>query len=175
MKNSVLHRLTRFIPISQLMSTYCMTTMIPEFMISDNILINKKIYFLLYGLLKILIRQEIWRGTPSPPPNLHSCESWCNVSQTKGRAFTKFCNTHNFKKPNDLRAIKLMNAAAEYVCSSFTDIFLAYGQSDEYSFVFAKNTQLFSRRTEKILSCVVSAFTSAYVFNWGKFFDFPLE
>jgi tRNA(His) guanylyltransferase len=64
-----------------------------------------------------------------------------------------------------------MNAAAEYVCNSFTEIFLAYGQSDEYSFVFNKNTTLFSRRTDKILSCLVSAFTSAYVFNWSKFFE----
>ena len=64
-----------------------------------------------------------------------------------------------------------MNAAAEYVCQNFTEIFLAYGQSDEFSFVLNKNTTLFSRRVDKILSCVVSAFTSAYVFNWGKFFD----
>jgi tRNA(His) guanylyltransferase len=48
----------------------------------------------------------------------------------QGRGFTKFCQAHNFKKPNDLRAIKLMNAAAEHVCTTFTEIFLAYGQSD---------------------------------------------
>ncbi len=64
-----------------------------------------------------------------------------------------------------------MNAAAEYVCQNFNEIFLAYGQSDEYSFVFNKNTTLFSRRIDKILSCVVSAFTSAYIFNWKKCFD----
>lgn len=68
-----------------------------------------------------------------------------------------------------------MNAAAEHVCSIFTEIFLAYGQSDEYSFVFHKNTTLFSRRTDKILSCVVSAFTAGYVFYWSKFFDIPLK
>lgn len=85
---------------------------------------------------------------------------------TQGRGFTKFCAAHDFAKPNDLRAIQLMNAAAEHVCNTFTEIFLAYGQSDEYSFVFNKHTTLFSRRTDKILTCVVSAFTGAYVANW---------
>ena len=68
-----------------------------------------------------------------------------------------------------------MNAAAEYVCQSFTEIFLAYGQSDEYSFVFNKQTTLFSRRTDKISSCLVSSFTSAYMFNWPKYFDIPMK
>jgi tRNA(His) guanylyltransferase len=68
-----------------------------------------------------------------------------------------------------------MNTAAEYVCSSFAEIFLAYGQSDEYSFVLNKNTTLFSRRTDKILSCIVSAFTSAYVFHWRKHFEQDLQ
>ncbi len=59
-----------------------------------------------------------------------------------------------------------MNKAAEHVCDNFKDIFLAYGESDEYSFALAKNSTLFSRRTDKILSCIVSAFSSAYVFYW---------
>jgi tRNA(His) guanylyltransferase len=54
------------------------------------------------------------------------------------------------------------------------DIILAFGQSDEYSFAFNKNTTLFGRRTDKILSCVVSAFTGSYVFNWNKYFEGPL-
>jgi tRNA(His) guanylyltransferase len=64
-----------------------------------------------------------------------------------------------------------MNAAAEYVCTNFTEIFLAYGQSDEYSFIFNKHTTLFGRRTDKILSCMVSAFTAAYICNWSKYFE----
>ena len=52
----------------------------------------------------------------------------------------------------------------------FTEIWLAYGQSDEYSFVFRKNTTLFNRRYEKIVTCVVSCFTSAFVVNFLKFF-----
>lgn len=63
-----------------------------------------------------------------------------------------------------------MNEAALYVVEKFQDIFLAYGQSDEYSFVLSKNSQLFNRRIDKIETCLVSAFTSAYVHNWAKFF-----
>lgn len=41
------------------------------------------------------------------------------VVRVDGRAFTKFCLLHEFEKPNDLRAISLMNRAAEFVCDSF--------------------------------------------------------
>lgn len=63
-----------------------------------------------------------------------------------------------------------MNRAAHHVCEKFQDIFLAYGQSDEYSFAFVMNTELFNRRIDKIETCVVSAFSSAYVYFWNKHF-----
>jgi len=39
-----------------------------------------------------------------------------------------------------------MSKAAEAVTEEFKDIVLAYGQSDEYSFVFKKNTNVYNRR-----------------------------
>ena len=75
------------------------------------------------------------------------------------------------EKPNDIRGIKLMNRAALEVVEQFKDIFLAYGQSDEFSFVFRKHTNMFNRRKDKILSCIVSLFSSAYVFYQPKFFS----
>ena len=81
-----------------------------------------------------------------------------------GRGFTKFCESMKMEKPNDMRGIKLMNRAALQVIENFKDIVLAYGDSDEYSFVFKKRANLFNRRKDKILSCVVSLFSSAYVF-----------
>lgn len=63
-----------------------------------------------------------------------------------------------------------MQKAAEEVMLSFTDIVLSYGQSDEQSFVFKASSNIFNRRTDKILSCVTSLFTSAYVFNWQACF-----
>ena len=63
-----------------------------------------------------------------------------------------------------------MNSAAEEVMSSFTDIIISYGQSDEYSFLFKKSTKVFNRREDKILSCVLSLFSSAYSLNFEKHF-----
>lgn len=62
-----------------------------------------------------------------------------------------------------------MNYAATYVMSEFFDIILSFGQSDEYSFVFHKSTDVYNRRHSKIMSNVNSLFTSAYVMNWEKF------
>ena len=92
------------------------------------------------------------------------------VVRIDGRGFTKFCESLNMEKPNDMRGIKLMNKAAKTVMVNFKDIVISYGQSDEFSFVFKKNTSLFNRRGDKILSCVVSLFSSSYVFYYGKYF-----
>ena len=75
------------------------------------------------------------------------------VVRIDGRGFTKFTNAHDFKKPNDIRGMHLMNEAALSVMKSFTDIFISYGQSDEYSFVFKRSARTFNRRKEKILTC----------------------
>lgn len=59
-----------------------------------------------------------------------------------------------------------MNNAAQSVMEEFRDIIIAYGQSDEYSFVFRKDTNVFNRRLSKLLSYVTSLFTSSYVLYW---------
>ena len=51
-------------------------------------------------------------------------------------------------KPNDENALRLMNQCAKSVIHKFSDVILAYGQSDEYSFVFKRNTTLFARYSE---------------------------
>ena len=69
-----------------------------------------------------------------------------------------------------MRGIELMKKTGLAVMENFVDMVLSYGQSDEYTFVFHKNTALFNRRGDKILSLVVSQFSSAYVFYWSLFF-----
>lgn len=69
------------------------------------------------------------------------------------------------------QGLNLMNHAAITVMQEFCDIVLAYGQSDEYSFVFHKSTTLYNRRSAKIMSNVCSLFTASYCFNWSKWFD----
>lgn len=64
-----------------------------------------------------------------------------------------------------------MNAAAKAVMADLPDIVLAYGVSDEYSFVFHKTCQLFERRASKLVSTVVSTFTAFYLHLWPTVFS----
>ena len=92
------------------------------------------------------------------------------VIRLDGRRFTRFCKQHCLQKPNDIRALNLANRAALNVLESFDgEIILAYGQSDEYSFVLRRESVVFSRRHEKILSTVVSIFTANYVRYWDEY------
>jgi len=90
------------------------------------------------------------------------------VVRIDGRGFTKFTKAHDMEKPNDPRGLDVMNKAALQVVRAFPDIFLAYGQSDEYSFIFQKSASLFQRRHSKILTTIVSLFSSAYVYHWPE-------
>uniref|UniRef100_A0A3B0MTP1 tRNA(His) guanylyltransferase n=1 Tax=Theileria annulata TaxID=5874 RepID=A0A3B0MTP1_THEAN len=117
------------------------------------------------------------------------------VVRVDGRAFSAFSNRHHFRKPNEPRALSVINSAAVQVMSEFDDIVLAYGHSDEYRYIehllysfpvvfclketlnciidgnsmFDKfNTSIYT--AVKILSCVVSLFTSSYCYYWSTFF-----
>ncbi|XP_071948652.1 probable tRNA(His) guanylyltransferase [Antedon mediterranea] len=91
------------------------------------------------------------------------------VVRIDGRGFHKFSDDHKFEKPNDEGALLLMNKCAECVMNQFKDIVIAYGVSDEYSFVFRKGTTQFSRRESKLMSNLVSLFSSSYVFYWKDY------
>lgn len=98
------------------------------------------------------------------------------VVRIDGRGFTKFSAKHGFEKPNDRRALDLMNAAACAVLSELPDITIAYGVSDEYSFVFHKTCTLFGRRASKLVSTIVSTFTAYYTHLWPTYLpDSPLS
>ncbi|CAE6433625.1 unnamed protein product [Rhizoctonia solani] len=97
-------------------------------------------------------------------PNTHL------VLRIDGHAFHKFSDSHGFRKPNDERALKLMDKAAQTVMEEYPDIVLGFGESDEFSFLFKKSTKLYNRRQSKIVSMLTSLFTSAYVFNWKTYF-----
>ncbi|KAK1923225.1 putative tRNA guanylyltransferase [Papiliotrema laurentii] len=92
------------------------------------------------------------------------------VVRIDGRGFHKFSDTHQFDKPNDVRALNLMDHAARSVMEELGDVVLAFGESDEYSFLIRRSSQLYNRRRSKINSTIVSLFTSAYVFHWTRYF-----
>lgn len=92
------------------------------------------------------------------------------VIRIDGRSFHRFSDAHGFKKPNDLDALNLMNECAKSVMEDLADIVFAYGISDEYSFVIRKESNLYKRRTSKLVSVVVSLFAATYVFKWRDHF-----
>ncbi|CAG8462025.1 375_t:CDS:2 [Ambispora gerdemannii] len=77
------------------------------------------------------------------------------VVRLDGKGFHKFSAAHNFEKPNDKNALDLMNQCATAVMNEINDIVLGYGESDEY---------------RKILTTIVSLFSSNYVFHWKHYF-----
>ncbi|KAL2847941.1 putative tRNAHis guanylyltransferase [Aspergillus pseudodeflectus] len=108
-------------------------------------------------------------------PDIILPNTWI-VVRIDGRGFHKLSARYEFKKPNDLRALDLMNAAAVEVLKDLPDLVIAYGVSDEYSFVFHPSCDLFERRGAKLVTTIVSTFTAHYIFLWGKFFpDMPLQ
>lgn len=92
------------------------------------------------------------------------------VVRIDGRSFHRFSEDHGYSKPNDLRGLSLMNRCAEEVMSQFNDITISYGESDEYSFVFKRTTTQFSRRKSKLMTNIVSLFSSTFVFYWKDYF-----
>ncbi|KAH9930057.1 Thg1 C terminal domain-containing protein [Fomitopsis serialis] len=72
------------------------------------------------------------------------------VLRIDGHAFHKLSEAHDFAKPNDERALQLMDHAAR-------------------DLPLSKCTTLYNRRQSKILTTVTSLFTSSYVFNWSKY------
>ncbi|KAG5300607.1 tRNA guanylyltransferase [Histoplasma ohiense] len=92
------------------------------------------------------------------------------VVRIDGRGFHRFSDRYKFQKPNDERALNLMNAAACSVMRDLPDLIIAYGVSDEYSFVFHRSCQLFERRCSKLVTTIVSTFTAHYIYNWSSFF-----
>jgi tRNA(His) guanylyltransferase len=98
------------------------------------------------------------------------------VVRIDGRGFSKFTDLHSYIKPNDARGLALMVQSAAAVMKDWGDIILAFGESDEFSFVFAPHTTLFGRRASKLSTGIVSQFAANFVYLWPAFFpDNPLR
>lgn len=147
--------------------------------------LNKLISKLLVGIVK----SSCYRHVSSSPAMANSKFEYVRAFETDdrclpntwivvridGKGFHKFSEKHEFVKPNDKRALDLMVKAAGRVMCEFKEICIAYGQSDEFSFVFRRDSEMYKRRASKLMTYVSSLFTSSYVFHWPQFFDFPLK
>lgn len=86
------------------------------------------------------------------------------IARVDGRAFTALTNTH-FTKPFDSRFGEIMTAAATALLTEFGGQYV-YTQSDEISLLLPRQTELFGRSVEKLVSLTAAtasvAFTEAY-------------
>ncbi|OQO11925.1 hypothetical protein B0A48_03652 [Cryoendolithus antarcticus] len=97
------------------------------------------------------------------------------VIRLDGRGFSKLTTKYSFTKPNDVRGLALLNAAALHIVKAFPDVVIAYGQSDEYSFILHEGTSLFDRRASKLATTFAATFTAEYCMLWSEYFlDQPL-
>ena len=92
------------------------------------------------------------------------------VIRVDGNGFSDFVKAHKLEKPMDQRGVDLMVACARAVCRTYRDVRLAFGQSDEFSFVLGRDSMLWKRREAKLVSCFASLFASSFVFLWKDFF-----
>ncbi|KAF5359106.1 hypothetical protein D9756_002965 [Leucocoprinus leucothites] len=93
------------------------------------------------------------------------------VFRLDGHSFHRFSDAHEFAKPNDVRALQLMDHAARDTMELYPDIVLAFGD-----FLLKKSTSIYNRRQSKIVSTLTSQFTSSYVFYWPRYFpNTPLQ
>lgn len=70
---------------------------------------------------------------------------------------SSFSEKQGFEKPNDEKALNLMNACAIKVLEKFSDVIFAYGFSDEYrygAFITIRQLYNFSFPVEKLDSVV---------------------
>lgn len=93
------------------------------------------------------------------------------VIRVDGKGFHKFSQEYSFAKPNDVRALQVMNRAASAMLEQFPDITMAYGDSDEYLFLLRRSCALFERREMKLVSTFASFMSVHYVMQWNQ--EFP--
>ena len=92
------------------------------------------------------------------------------VVRVDGRGFSRFTADHGYAKPNDVRGLALMNQCAAGVMREWGEAVLAFGESDEYSFVFPRGAGVFGRRAAKLATGIASLFAASFVFHWPRFF-----
>ena len=85
-----------------------------------------------------------------------------------GRGFHKFSAEYEFSKPNDIKALEVMNCAAKAVMENISDVVLAYGDSDEYLFLLRKDCQLFDRRELKLVLTFALTISAYYQYYWNE-------
>ncbi|KAI5960761.1 THG1 [Candida pseudojiufengensis] len=91
------------------------------------------------------------------------------VIRVDGKGFHKFSKFYEFDKPNDEIALEVMNDAAHKIMEKYSDILMAYGDSDEYSFLLRRKCELYERREMKLCTLFASLMSTYYMFYWNQY------
>lgn len=81
------------------------------------------------------------------------------------RASDRFSTKYEFEKPNDRRALDLMNAAAQAVMREISDLVLAYGVSDEYRYLLSHQQRPLHQNNVNHTPPTVSSSTKMHPFS----------
>ena len=127
-------------------------------------------FFLIFSLIEKNMANSKWEYVKNFELDDTLLPGVFMVVRVDGRGFTKFCIEHNLEKPLDDRMIRLMANCGKVVMEKFDEMVIGFGESDEFSFVFKKDSNTFNRRRDKIVSTVASLFTAAFVMGWPQFF-----
>ena len=58
--------------------------------------------------------------------------NWLCCADVGGRYTYRLCAKYGFEKPNDVRALELMNSAARSTMEGIPEVAIGYGVSDEF-------------------------------------------
>lgn len=90
------------------------------------------------------------------------------VIRVDGRGFHKLAELTEMKRPFDVRFRHVMSDIANaFMNESGLNPIFAYGQSDEISFLFRWNNNIFSRRVEKLCSITAGFVSSQLQYQWN--------
>jgi tRNA(His) guanylyltransferase len=102
-------------------------------------------------------------------PDAHVC------LRIDGSGFKRLASQLGWVKPWDDRALMLMRQCAEDVMQhALPDSLLAYGHSDEFTFVLPSQSTLQQRREHKLVSLASSVMSSSFVLHHSSFFGFSV-
>ncbi|RXG70087.1 tRNA(His) guanylyltransferase 1 [Armadillidium vulgare] len=86
----------------------------------------------------------------------------------------EFLKQNNVKNGSEIIFRQIMSSVCSDVMEEEKEIALGYAYSNIVHFILKRDTYLFKRREYKLLSNIISRYSSAFIRNWRNFVETPL-
>ncbi|KAB7503224.1 tRNA(His) guanylyltransferase 1 [Armadillidium nasatum] len=86
----------------------------------------------------------------------------------------EFLKQNNVKNGSEIIFRQIMSSVCSEVMEEEKEIALGYAYSNIVHFILKRDTYLFKRREYKLLSNIISRYSSAFIRNWRNFAETPL-